>query len=158
MKAEPLYQALGSDTVHGLAKQEGGDMIIENSNSHNTKGDDKGIEKLLKQIDVKISDEKEGKNKPMVPFSKLLWSQADRADKTYIVLGFISATLCGFGLPSFVFLFGNIADSFGGQLNPDAVLDAITGVSKSLTLIGLAIWFGSYIFYAFFVIASESIG
>ena len=94
----------------------------------------------------------------MVPYSKILWTFADKTDKFLIIVGFISSVLCGLGLPSFVFLFGDIADSFTGQMPADAILNAISKVSRTLTLIGIGIWVGSYIFFAFFVIASERIG
>lgn len=62
------------------------------------------------------------------------------------------------GLPSFVFLFGDITDSFEGGMNPDAILDAIKRVSLILSIIGLVILFGSYMFFLFLAISSERIG
>ena len=73
-------------------------------------------------------------------------------------MGLVSAALCGLGLPSFVFLFGDIADSFEGNMNPDQILDSITRVAKILSIIGLGVWLGSYLFFTFLVIASERIG
>lgn len=94
----------------------------------------------------------------MVPYRKIMWALADKTDKTLIILGLTSAILCGLGLPSFVFLFGDIADSFTGFMNADAILKAISKVSWTLALIGLAIWAGSYLFFACLVISSERIG
>jgi hypothetical protein len=47
---------------------------------------------------------------------------ADKTDRTYMYIGFASAIICGLGLPSFVFLFGNIADSFGPYEPPEETL------------------------------------
>jgi len=94
----------------------------------------------------------------MVPYGKLMWTLADSTDRMYFILGMISAALCGLGLPSFVFLFGDIADTFEGGMNPDEILTSITRVAKILSFIGLGIWLGSYLFFSFFIIASERIG
>ena len=90
----------------------------------------------------------------MVPYGKLVWTLADKGDRFYFIFGLISAALCGLGLPSFVFLFGDIADSFEGNMDPDKILDSIARVSKILTIIGLGIWVGSYLFFAFLTISS----
>jgi isocitrate dehydrogenase kinase/phosphatase len=50
-----------------------------------------------------------------VPYSQLLLKLADSTDKMFMAVGFTTAILCGLGLPSFVFLFGDIADSFADQ-------------------------------------------
>lgn len=94
----------------------------------------------------------------MVPYSKILLTFADRTDKLFLAIGFGSAILCGFGLPSFVFLFGDIADSFEGGFPVDEILDRITNVAKILTLIGAGVWIFSYLFFSFLIIASERIG
>ena len=54
----------------------------------------------------------------MVAYGKLMWTQADQSDKFYLIVGLTSAALCGLGLPSFVFLFGDIADTFEGGMDP----------------------------------------
>jgi hypothetical protein len=54
-----------------------------------------------------------------VPYGKLVWTLADRADRFYFIFGLICSAACGLGLPSFVFLFGDIADSFEGGISPD---------------------------------------
>ena len=89
--------------------------------------------------------------------SKLLFTFADRQDKTLLLMGFITASLCGLGLPSIVFLFGDIADSFLLR-NPILILNAITYTSKTLSIIGAAVGVCSYMFFTFFMIASERIG
>lgn len=45
-------------------------------------------------------------------FSRILFHFSDKKDKLFLFIGFVCAILCGLGLPSFVFLFGDIADSF----------------------------------------------
>ena len=63
-------------------------------------------------MDTKIKNSEEKKNLPMVPYFKIMLTYADRTEKIYFVIGFATAIACGLGLPSFVFLFGDIADSF----------------------------------------------
>lgn len=94
----------------------------------------------------------------MVPYGKLIWTFADKQDRLYFIFGLIASAACGLGLPSFVFLFGDIADSFEGGMDPEEILTRITRVSKILTIIGLGVWLGSYLFFAFLTIASERIG
>jgi len=94
----------------------------------------------------------------MVPYGKLVWTQADSSDRFYWIGGVLASALCGMGLPSFVFLFGDIADTFEGNMPPDEILSAITRVSKILIIIGVVILFGSYLFFVFLSIASERIG
>ncbi len=76
----------------------------------------------------------------------------------FMTVGFLSAAICGLGLPSFVFLFGDIADSFQGNDAPEKILDNITGLSKMLTIIGLGVWLFSYLFFTCLIISSERIG
>jgi len=94
----------------------------------------------------------------MVPYLKLVWTFADSSDKFYWIAGVIASALCGLGLPSFVFLFGDIADTFEGGMDRDAILQAIKRVSLILSIIGAVILLGSYLFYLFLTIASERIG
>jgi hypothetical protein len=94
----------------------------------------------------------------MVSYGKLIWTLSDKEDRLYFILGLICSALCGLGLPSFVFLFGDIADSFEGHMDPKEILKSITRVSKLLTFIGLGILIGSYLFFTFLVIASERVG
>ena len=94
----------------------------------------------------------------MVPYGKLVWTFADSSDRFFWISGVVASALCGMGLPSFVFLFGDIADTFEGGMNPDEILKAIKRVSMILSLIGCVILFGSYLFFVFLTIASERIG
>ena len=89
---------------------------------------------------------------------KIMLTYADFTDKLYFFFGFIAAVSCGLGLPSFVFLFGDIADSFEKGEQATDILSSIEYLSKSLTFIGLGVWVCSYIFFTFFIIASERIG
>lgn len=129
--------------------------MVETKISNDPKGK---ILKVLQKTDEMIQDEIDGKNKPMVPYGKLIWTLADKSDRVFFILGCISSALCGLGLPSFVFLFGDIADSFEGHMDPKEILASITRVSKLLALIGLGIWLGSYLFFTFLTIASERVG
>ena len=92
----------------------------------------------------------------MVPYSKILLTYADRQDKFLIAGGFFTAIITGLGLPSFVFLFGDIINSFGP--NSHDVVASITPLSIDMTVIGLAIWVTTYIYYTFLVIMSERVG
>jgi hypothetical protein len=94
----------------------------------------------------------------MVSYGKLVWTLADRQDKFLFIGGMTSSIICGLGLPSFVFLFGDIADSFEGFLPPDEILNRITNVAKLLTIIGLGVWVFSYFFFCMLQISSECIG
>ena len=61
----------------------------------------------------------------------------------------------GLGLPSFVFLFGDIVDSFGGNTD---IVEAIKPIAIELVVIGGIIWVTSYFYFAFLVIVSERLG
>jgi hypothetical protein len=47
----------------------------------------------------------------VVSMNKILFTYADKVDKILLFIGFFCAILCGLGLPSFVFLFGDICNS-----------------------------------------------
>lgn len=147
--------------LHSGIVQAGGVTQVysgENPNIPSGNGQKDKLMKILAKTDEFIQDEKDGKNKPMVTYAKLIWTLSDKQDKTYFILGLISSALCGLGLPSFVFLFGDIADSFEGHMDPKEILASITRVSKLLAFIGLGVWLGSYLFFTFLTIASERVG
>lgn len=48
-----------------------------------------------------------------VPYTKILLTYADNADKALMALGYLIAILAGLGLLSFVYFFGDVVDSFG---------------------------------------------
>lgn len=91
---------------------------------------------------------------PMVPYSKL-YSLASKQDRLLMYLGWICAGICGFGMPSFVFLIGNVIDSFTPAASTGDTLAQINQLSLIFTLIGLGIWFISYVMYACLLISSE---
>ena len=89
-------------------------------------------------------------------YSKL-YTYASGADKIYFYLGLISAILCGLGVPSFVFLIGDIIDAFNPNSSPEETLDTIKKLSMIFVYIGIGIWFFSYTYYGFLVIFSERV-
>jgi len=70
-------------------------------------------------------------------------------------LGYFTAIVTGLGMPSFVFLFGDIVDKFGSNGN---IVDAVRPIAIELTLIGVFIWITSYLYFAFLVMMSERLG
>ena len=70
-------------------------------------------------------------------------------------LGYFMAILTGLGLPSFVFLFGDVVDSFGGNFD---IVALIRPIAIELTIIGVVIWITSYFYFALLVIMSERVG
>jgi hypothetical protein len=67
---------------------------------------------LIYQANSKVEDKKrEGKTKgQQVSYFKILLTYADGFDKFLMCMGYFMAIATGVGLPSFVFLFGNIVD------------------------------------------------
>lgn len=108
------------------------------------------------QIDAKIHEGEPPKETGTVPFKKIIFTQANHSEKMYIYIGIISAAVCGLGLPSFVFLFGNIANSFYEA--PIETLNEIESTSLILTFVGAGAWVLSYIFFTSLIISSERIG
>ena len=119
----------------------------------------KELTDLLTKIDTRISQHSLSVA-PMskVPYSKLLFTYASPLDKLLLCVGLLAAICCGAGLPSFVFLFGDITDSFEGGQSTASILEAVTGVAKSLTWIGLGVWVTAYTFFTMMIVASERIG
>ena len=115
-------------------------------------------ETLIRQVDSMIARDMSGNNEigPMVSYSKL-YTFASKSDKILMTIGWSSASIAGFGMPSFVFLIGNIIDSFNPTNSPDSTLDTINRMSLIFTLIGLAIWVTSYTMYSFLLIFSERV-
>ena len=52
----------------------------------------------------------------MVPYSKL-YSLASKQEKILMYIGWFFAAITGLGMPSFAFLFGDIMNAFGTQLD-----------------------------------------
>ena len=81
------------------------------------------VKQLIDQVNLKtqtIRQEKKAKT-DLAPYGKILFTYADRNDKIMIYTGYFFSILTGIGLPTFVFLFGDIVNSFTGN----NVLDAI---------------------------------
>jgi ABC-type multidrug transport system fused ATPase/permease subunit len=73
-------------------------------------------------------------------------------------IGWAAAAVTGLGMPSFVFLIGDVIDSFGtSATDPDEALRTISLMSLIFTLVGIVIWITSYVSYAFLLIFSERI-
>jgi len=114
---------------------------------------------LIRQVDSTVNRERTGTNSiaPAVSYSKL-YSLASSADKTLMAIGWVSAGIAGCGMPSFVFLIGNVIDSFDTtRSGPEEMLDTISFMSLLFTCIGIAIWIFSYINYACLLIFSEKV-
>jgi len=60
----------------------------------------------------------------------------------------------GLGLPSFVFIFGDIINSFAGN----DILEAVRPMCLEFVIIGIAIWITSYLYYALLVSMAERVG
>ena len=69
--------------------------------------------------------------------------------------GYFMAIITGLGLPSFVFLFGNIINSFASSTD---IVSAIKPICLQFTIIGLAIWVSSYSFYVLLFRMAERVG
>jgi ATP-binding cassette subfamily B (MDR/TAP) protein 1 len=70
-------------------------------------------------------------------------------------IGFICACIAGLGLPSFVFLFGELADSFVLMDEPEKPLERIKVVAFRLSLIGLGIWGLCSVWFTLLLYTSE---
>jgi ATP-binding cassette subfamily B (MDR/TAP) protein 1 len=93
--------------------------------------------------------------KAEVSYSKILLTQADRFDKLLMGLGYVTSAITGIGLPSFVFLFGDIVDDFGKNGN---IVEVIRPVCIELIIIGAIMWVTSYLYFTFLVVMSERLG
>jgi ABC transporter transmembrane region len=72
-------------------------------------------------------------------------------------VGWLSACITGCGMPSFVFLIGNVIDSFKPTTKPEDTVDTISLMSLIFTLVGIAVWCSSYIMYSFLLLFSERV-
>ena len=81
---------------------------------------------------------------------------ADGKDKALITFGYFTAIATGAGLPSFVFLFGDIVNTFGPST--DDIVSKIGPIALTMVIIGLAIWITTYLYFTFLVIMSERVG
>ena len=72
--------------------------------------------------------------------------------------GWAAAIISGLGMPSFVFLIGNVLDAFNDNTeSPDQTLDHVKTLSGIFGIIGLGVWLSSYIYYACLLSFSEKV-
>jgi len=74
-----------------------------------------------------------------------------------MILGWTTAAITGMGMPSFVFLMGDILDSFNPSKTAEDMLDAIKFTCMLLAIIGAVIWLLTYTYYASLLVFSERI-
>lgn len=89
-----------------------------------------------------------------MPYGKILLTYADRTDKILMTVGFCSAAATGAGMPSMVFLMGNIFDSFQAA----SVLDSVKTTIITLAIIGAVVWVMTYVYFVSLVIMAERVG
>lgn len=117
------------------------------------------VEVLIRQVDSTINRERTGSKDigPSVSYSKL-YSLASTSDNTLRWIGWISSMIAGLGMPSFVFLIGDVIDSFNIETtSPEDMLDTISLMSLIFTCVGFAVWITCYISYAFLLMFSERV-
>ena len=91
-----------------------------------------------------------------VPYSKLLMTYADGTDKLLMVGGFFFSFCTGAGMPSMVFLFGDIINTF--QDGSTTMVEALKPTVITLAVIGGIIWVVTYLYFVMLVILAERIG
>lgn len=92
-----------------------------------------------------------------VKFSKL-YSLASRSDMCLMYTGWLCSALSGFGMPSWVFLIGEILDTFNQVNNsPDEILKTIKMISAVQCGLGVFIWITNYIYYSCLLSFSERV-
>ncbi|CDW86367.1 abc transporter [Stylonychia lemnae] len=114
------------------------------------------IRQLIDQVNIKtktLKQEKKAKT-DLAPYLKILLTYADKNDKILIAFGYIFSILTGVCLPSLVFLFGDIVNSF----TDGKILEGIKPTCLQFTVIGIVIWITSYFYYALLVIMSQRVG
>jgi ATP-binding cassette subfamily B (MDR/TAP) protein 1 len=73
-------------------------------------------------------------------------------------IGWAAASLTGLGLPSFVFLIGDVINSFDAvNTTPESMLDKIKILAIAFSCVGLFIYIVSYIYFALLLMSSERI-
>ncbi len=98
----------------------------------------------------------ENKLEPMVGYFKLA-SLASGSDKLLMWIGWGSASVTGFGMPSFVFLIGDIIDSFKPTTKVEDTIEIVSRMSLIFTLVGFAVWFFSYLMYSCLLLFSDRV-
>lgn len=98
-----------------------------------------------------------GENSATVSFAKMR-SLGDSSDTTLMIIGQVAAAMTGAALPSFVFLMGEVMDSFDPTNNdPTATLDSIKKISLIFVLIGIGVWLFSHVYYVTLLIFSAKV-
>lgn len=115
-------------------------------------------ETLIRQVDTMIQRDMSSNKDlgPQIAYSKL-YTFASGSDKALMYTGWLSACITGAGLPSFSFLIGDIIDAFGPATDVDSTVKTVGKMSLIFTLIGIALWFFSFIMYSFLLLFSERV-
>lgn len=71
--------------------------------------------------------------------------------------GWLAACLTGLGIPSFIFLIGDVIDSFSPTNSKEDTLNKIKQITLIFTLIGIGVWIFGFIFYGFLLTFSEKV-
>ena len=114
-------------------------------------------EQILAEINIRVKSLREDRQtkKNQVSYFKILLTYAEKKDKMLIIGGYSMAIISGFGLPSILFIWGNILNAYTDS--PDIVA-AITPTCVQIIIIGIVIWVTSYLYYILLVIMAERVG
>ncbi|XP_057789931.1 ABC transporter B family member 11-like isoform X3 [Salvia miltiorrhiza] len=82
----------------------------------------------------RISEKNESKSVEKVPYYKLFWF-ADAADYALMVMGVITSVGSGLALPLMTFLYGELANSFGHNVETQALVDEVSKIGKLIQLL-----------------------
>jgi hypothetical protein len=104
---------------------------------------------LIQQVDTKLKNSKKTGDTvgPLVPYSKL-YAKATKADKILLYIGWLAAIAAGIGIPSWVFILGNVLDAFNPSVtSTEEMLSQVKKVSREFVYIACGIWFLSYLYF-----------
>ena len=99
-------------------------------------------------------EERQAKNN-QVSYLKILLTYADRTDKMLIFGGYSMSIISGIGLPSILFIWGNILNAYTESFD---IVAAISPTCVQIIIIGVVIWITSYIYYILLAIMAERVG
>ena len=74
-----------------------------------------------------------------------------------MVIGTISAVICGALLPSIGIVMGEITNTFGPDNKPDEIKEAMELLFGYISIVGALCWVFGYIYYAFWQHLAENI-
>ena len=128
---------------------------LDNSNRQGANSEK--TEQLLAEINLRVKNLREERQakKEQASYSKILLTYADSTDKMLIIGGYSMSIITGLGLPSFVFIWGDIVNSYTDATD---IVAAISPTCLQFTIIGSAIWVTSYFYYVLLVIMAERVG